>query len=172
MATHGNDKIILKDGDDNDDVKVTKASFTLKKKAGSGGFDPRALALAEKRLADAKKMFPTIAAGDIEAITYALKQLEHATQTKEWIDRIQWAAAELKINSAMFQYPLVTEVTSSLYEFLAKMKTLTPLGREVIALHLQTLMLAMEQGARPVTQDDKTNLLYGLGKAVEKALAA
>jgi 5,10-methylene-tetrahydrofolate dehydrogenase/methenyl tetrahydrofolate cyclohydrolase len=152
------------------EVHISKATNLLKKKAGSGGFDPRAVAAAEKRMAEAANLFPKIAASDIEVISYALRQLEHATQTKEWMERIQWAAAELKSNSIMFQYPLVAAVAQSLCEFFEKSKALTALGREVVALHLQTLRIALEQGPRAVTKNDETQLLSGLGKASAKAL--
>ena len=152
------------------EIKISKATNMLKKKAGSGGFDPRAIAAAEKRLSEAKNLFPKIAASDIQVIGYALNQLQHATQTKEWMDRIQWAAAELRSNGTMFQYPLVAAVAHSLCEFFDKAKQLSALGRKVVALHLQTLQIALEQGPRAVTKNDETELLSGLAKASAKAM--
>lgn len=151
-------------------VRVEPKSFSLRKKAGTGGFDPKAIAAAEKRLADAKNMFPKIAAGDIDVISYAVSQLEHATQTKEWMERIQWAAAELMSNGTMFQYPLVGAVAQSLYNFMGKATNLSTLGREVILLHLHTLRVALEKGPRAITKEDQSELLDGLAKACAKAL--
>lgn len=152
------------------DVKIEKASLNLKRKAGDGGFDPRAIAMAERRLSAAKDLFPKIAAGDIDVITYALSQLEHATQTKEWFERMQWAAAELKANSVMFQYPLVARVAESLCEFFELAGDINLLGREVISLHLKALQIAMEKGSQAVTEEDEVELLSGLAKASMKAL--
>jgi hypothetical protein len=152
------------------DVKIVKATSSLKKKAGSGGFDPRSVAMAEKRLAEAKSMFPKIAASDIEVIGYALRQLEHATQTKQWLERIQWSAIELKSNGAMFQYPLVTAVASSLCTMLDQIQILTPKAQEVTELHLKTLILVLKEGPRTITEHDENGLIAGLKKAVRKVL--
>jgi hypothetical protein len=160
--------IAFVDGDD--DKHILPPSHALKRKVGHGGFDPKAIAAAEKRLFDAKAMFPQIATSDIDAIDVALKQLEHAPDRKEWIERIQWAAMELRSNGTMFQYPLVTAVAESLYLFVARIRKMTDLKKQVIQLHHNALHIAMGHGPRDVLPSDEAELLNGLRKAAEKAL--
>lgn len=164
--------IVFIDGEESFDQKrVLPPSHALKRKVGNGGFDPKAIALAEQRLSEAKNLFPQIAADDIQAIQVAMTQLVHATQTKEWLERITWAAVELRSNGAMFQYPLVTAVAELLYLFLLELKKVTPLSQQVIQLHHNALLIAMDHGPRAITNTDEIELLHGLRKAAKKALA-
>ncbi len=132
-----------------------------------GGFDPQAVAAAEKRLAEAAAMFPKIAAGDLDVIAYALGQLEHATQIKQWLERMQWAAAELKSNGDMFQYPLVGAIAHSLYTYLESNSDVSvETARRIVALHLKTMRDALEKGPGAITADDYATWLKPLAEKI------
>lgn len=152
-----------------DDVTIIKAGYELKIKAGSGGFSPVAIAAAERRLEEAKSSFPTIARRDIQEIEEILLLLEQGEISKSLLWRVYAAGLELKLNSQMFQYPLVTAVSDSLCKFTDSVSLMSDLAAEVIALHLRTLKIAIEQGPRAITEQDKVELLSGLEKASEKA---
>jgi hypothetical protein len=153
-----------------DGVKIIKATYELKIKAGTGGFAPEAIAAAEKRLTEAVTLFPVVAKKDLNEIEEILIQLEKGNFSQELLLRVYSAATELRLNSQMFSYPLVTAISESLCVFCENVTKASALISEVIALHLRTLKIAIEQGARAITDRDRVELLSGLEKANAKAL--
>ena len=153
-----------------DGVKIIRATYELKIKAGTGGFAPEAIAAAEKRLAEAVTLFPVVAKKDLGEIEKILLELEQGNVSQELLLRVYSSATELKLNSQMFRYPLVTAVSESLCAFCESVVKASPLIAEVIALHLRTLKIAIEKGARAITDQDRVELLNGLEKANAKAL--
>lgn len=156
--------------DQPDNVRIVKASYALKHKAGDGGFAPEAVKAATQRLENAVEMFPTIAAGDLEAIEEALKAIRLGDLSKDILNKVYGACVELKSHGSMFQFPLVTKVAESLCAFLDAIEKTSTTIREIIALHLETLKLAIAQGPGAITEKDKAELLSGLEKACAKAL--
>lgn len=152
------------------EVRVLKASYALKQKVGDGGFSAQAVKTATERLESAVDMFPTIAASDLAAIEQALKVIQTGDLSKPVLNKVYSACVELKSHGAMFKFPLVTMVADSLCVFLDAIKNVSMTIREVIALHLQTLKIAIAQGPRAITDKDKAELMSGLNKACVKAI--
>lgn len=153
-----------------ENVRIVKASYALKHKAGYGGFDPHAMKVAEKRLNEAANIFPTVAAGDLTIIEKALEAIHENGLSREVMRTVFAAAVELKSHSAMFKFPLVASVADSLCVFLDAVQNMSSDVREIIELHLKTLRIAIAQGPRAITEKDKIELLDGLEKACAKAL--
>lgn len=166
-----NSAVPPKDDEPDPNVKVLKASFSLKNRVGSGGIEAANIEAAEKRLREAKMLFPQVAAADLQVIELAIDKLQKDVDVATELENIHTSALELKSNGAMFQFPLVTAVAQSLADFLEEMPGLTPMGRNVIMVHLKTLHVALAQGPRAVTPNDEAELLFGLKKAREKALS-
>ncbi len=154
------------------EAKILKANYTLKQKAGDGGFSPEAVRAAMNRMESAVDLFPTIASGDLEAIEQALKIIRTGDISKPVMDKVYSACIELKAHGTMFRFPLVTMVADSLCVFLDSIQNMSMIVREIIELHLQTLKIAIGQGPRAITDKDKVELLNGLQKACAKALDA
>lgn len=152
------------------DVRIIKASFALKIKVGSGGFDPRNVQKAEKSLAMSTHLFPSVASQDIELIKQTLREFQQSNTSSNSVRTILGAAAELRSHSTMFQFPLVSKVAESLLEFCEKVNEMSPLVEEIVLLHLRTLQIAMDEGPRAINGNDRVELLSGLEKACEKAL--
>lgn len=156
--------------DQSDDVRIVKASYSLKQKAGDGGFSAAAVKAATQRLESAVELFPSVAAADLAAIEQALAMIQSGDLSKAVLTKVYAACIELKSHSSMFNFPLVTSVADSLCVFLDSIENVSMTIREIIALHLQTLKIAIAQGPRAITEKDKAELLAGLEKACAKAL--
>ncbi|MDB5478685.1 MAG: hypothetical protein JWM96_1180 [Alphaproteobacteria bacterium] len=155
---------------DQPEVIIIKASQELKRKAGTGGFDPAAIKNAETRLEAASLMFPAAAEQDISLIEEALELIAAKKPWKDIKLTIQAATVELKSHSIMFRFPLVTVIAESLLRFCGGLTEIQPLAGEVIGLHLKTLRIAINQGPRAITDNDRVALLSGLEKASAKVL--
>lgn len=153
-----------------DDVIITKAVHKLKIKTGPGGFDRDKVVQAKSRLESSADMFPEVAADDLELIEQALQLLKQENPPRHVLEKIMAAGVELKAHSAMFQFPLVTEVADSLLKFCMGVKTLSPIMREVISHHLNALKIAIGQGPRAITPQDHQDLLQDLEKVSQKVL--
>ena len=153
-----------------DEAKIVRATYDLKMKVGGGGFKTDAIQRAEKRLADAKTIFPSAAKHDIDKLDLILDEVRKGNVSADLIEKIKISAQEIRVNGQMFQYPLVSAVAASLYEFCEAIQTLSPITIEVIALHLKTLKIALGEGPRAITPRDRDELFTGLEKASAKAL--
>jgi hypothetical protein len=157
---------------DNERIKVVRATYEIKQKAGSGGFDAKAVQYAEGRLKNAAEIFPSAAKHDLDKLDMILKELLGGNLSEELIAKTKASAHEINVNAQMFSYPLVSAVAESLVSFCTAVKKISPLSVEVVALHLQTLRIALGKGPRAITGQDKAELLDGLERAGAKALGA
>ncbi len=154
------------------EVRIIRATNELKLKVGGGGFSKIAVNNAEKRLDNASAVFPVAAEHDMTLIQDALRMIEDENVNfYEVLRKIRGACIELKSHSIMFKFPLVGKVAESLYEFCDKITAFTPLIIQVIALHLKTLKIAIDQGPRAIMPTDHKSLLVGLEMACSKALS-
>jgi len=153
-------------------VKVVRATYEAKQKVGGGGFSDKMIQAAEKRMKDAAEIFPSAAKHDMDKLNAILAEIRNGNVSQELVLRIKTSAHEIRVNGQMFQYPLVSAVAESLVSFCEAIKTLSGLPVEVIALHLKTLKIALDQGPRAIMERDRVELLSGLEKACAKALEA
>ena len=150
---------------------IIKASYKLKIKAGNGGFDWQNIAIAERRLKDSAHLFPEAASKDVDLIEKALQSLKTGRSSDEVISIIQASCIELKSHSVMFQFPHAAEVIDSLLKLSGEIRTMSPIIREVVVLHLRTLKIVIDQARNTSGAFSKEHLLEGLKKASEKALS-
>lgn len=161
------------------DPIIVKAFYGLKIKTGTGGFDAMNLKKAERRMENAAHLFPQVAADDLDLIEEMLERqsAQHVTgvatdddQARAIHEHIVSSLVELKAHSTMFQFPVVTEILDNLLPFCLSLTHVTPLARDVITEHLRALKVAIAQGPRAITEQDRTELLSGLKQAVAKVL--
>ncbi len=91
----------------------------LKKKIGSGGIDAAVLVKAQKMLDTNDTDFKPIAAGLLEDLNKGIQDTEKGTlQGEAAIEAMLYPAAQLKVQGAMFRFPLVSEISDILVSFL------------------------------------------------------
>jgi hypothetical protein len=159
--------------DENVPPRIIKPPNALKHKVGNGGINDKAAAMAERRLDNSAEIFPTIAANEMKIIEEALASIEKGDTSEDVMMRVYAACIELKSHSAQFKFPLVTAMADGLCNFLDAIGTINPIATAtaVISLYLKTLKIAIAQGPRAVEERDRVELLSGLERACQKALA-
>src|SRR5689334_18011463 len=91
----------------------------LKEKVGSGGIDENLLTKAQALLEDNTVDFKPIADMLIDVLTEAVQNTRAGVLTGEnAIEAIIYPAMQLKAQGGMFHYPLVTELSNILVNFL------------------------------------------------------
>jgi len=152
------------------DVVITKASYDLKIKVGTGGFDRDAIVRAEVRLNDARHSFPEVAALELGAIEEALEMVRHEAQQISGTKKLVSACVELRALSSMFQFPLVGEIAEGLLQFCISLKIVTPLANDMIKEYLNAFRISLNEGPRTVRPHDRDVLLHDLEKAAQRVL--
>ncbi|HEY1097170.1 MAG TPA: hypothetical protein VGF14_08020 [Alphaproteobacteria bacterium] len=153
-------------------VVVSYPTNTLKQKLGNGGFEYQRLLKAEQRLRAARQEFPFIAQRELQKINSAVHYLKNPHETERppihWLRATFSAAVELKSNSGMFAYPIISTIADSLLYFTEHLKKSDPESTEIINLHYETLHLVFEQGHDVMTEEQRDELLGGLQSAILK----
>jgi hypothetical protein len=102
----------------------------LKEKVGSGGLDENVIAKAQALLEDNKVDFKPIADMLIEVLNEAVQNAKSgAVKGEAAIEAVIYPAMQLKAQGAMFHYPLVTEISNILVNFL---ETVTDIDKDVL----------------------------------------
>lgn len=117
--------------------KVRKAELItppnkLKEKVGSGGIDENVLNKAQALLENNTVDFKPIAAMLMELLTEAITDAKNGNIKGEAaIEAMIYPAMQLKAQGTMFHYPLVTEISNILVNFL---ETVTTVDKDVLDL--------------------------------------
>jgi hypothetical protein len=97
-------------------------SRKLKEKAGSGGLDPALLAKAQQKLEANTIDFKPIGSHLLRMIDEAVNDINSGKlRGKPAIQRLLYPVMELKAQGAMFHYPLITDISDTLINFLEAM---------------------------------------------------
>ncbi len=156
----------------NDAVKIVTPENTLKEKLGEGGIPSEKIAKAEKTMADSSEKFIDIARGDMTVIAEAITAAKADNKKVEQIIReINAASFELKSNAGMFDYPVVADVATSLYQLTDMLDDLNTEVIKVLELHYQTLQATIKLGGKLDDTDQTKELIKGLMKASSQVLS-
>ncbi len=115
--------------------KVRKAELItppnrLKEKVGSGGIDENVLVKAQNLLENNTVDFKPIAAMLIELLSEAITDAKNGNIKGEVaIEAMIYPAMQLKAQGTMFHYPLVTDISNILVNFL---ETITTVDKDVL----------------------------------------
>lgn len=117
--------------------KIRKAELItppnkLKEKVGSGGIDENVINKAQTLLENNTVDFKPIAAMLIELLTEAITDAKNGNSKGEAaIEAMIYPAMQLKAQGTMFHYPLVTDISNILVNFL---ETVTNVDKDVLDL--------------------------------------
>ena len=147
------------------DVHILPADNRLKQKLGHGGFDGINVKKAEKRLAEARTEFPSIARRELHTINASLMALYDPGRL---LRDIFAASVDLKSNSGLFSYHVIAAVADSLTHFTEKLEQVDDKSLTIIQLHYDALQLVFDRGHDVMSQEQRVELLSGLQRAVKK----
>jgi hypothetical protein len=103
---------------------------TLKEKVGSGGLDENVINKAQALLESNNVDFAPIAGMLMDVLNEAIQSAKSgALKGEPAIEALIYPAMQLKAQGGMFHYPLVTEISNILVNFL---ETVTDLDKDVI----------------------------------------
>lgn len=113
-------------------VKITRASYSLQDKAGSGEIDPALIARAEQILSSNNEDFTPLALEQIAKLARIVGRIKtHQLYSSDIIQELVAPIMQLKANGRIFQYDLVSSMTATMLSFL---ETLDRLDGDIVAL--------------------------------------
>lgn len=111
-------------------AELITPSNTLKKKAGSGGFEKEIMEKAQALIDNNTTDFSPTCYALIDDMHDALQRAQSgAVAGEKAIEAIITPTMQLKAQGAMFRYPLITEVAGTLVSFL---ETVTEINKDTI----------------------------------------
>ena len=116
----------------------------LKKKIGSGGIKEASLIKAQEILEENTTDFTPIATELIEALEREIQNSENnVTNGEAAIEALLYPAMQLKAQGAMFHFPLVTEVSDILVNFLETIENIDSDVLEIVSAHKMTISIVI-----------------------------
>jgi hypothetical protein len=149
-----------------DQKKLRKAQLVtppnlLKQKTGSGGFDPAALAKAQDALENNKVDFKPIAVPLVALLKETIENVKAGSLKDEAaIESLLYPTMQLRAQGSMFHYPLITEVSDILVNFLETVADIDKDALDIVAAHEMSLNVVL------------ANQLKGAGGLVGKGLCS
>lgn len=112
----------------------------IKEKVGSGGLDEKIIARAQSLIESNTEDFRPIAATLLDMMEAEISKAQTGQQKGEAaIEAIIYPAMQLKAQGAMFKYPLITDISSTLVGFLEVIREINTDALEIIIAHKTTL---------------------------------
>ena len=128
----------------------------LKEKVGSGGFDETNVVKAQDQIKNNKVDFRPIAAALISDMDKAIADARSgAVQGGAAVREIMAPAMELKAQGSLFHYPLVSEISNILVNFLETVTSADADVLEIITAHKTAINLVLS-GRIPEADKAKT----------------
>ena len=124
----------------------------LKEKVGSGGFDEKAIVKAQDQIKNNTVDFQPIAA---ELMAQLEKALTGAVKSDVVLREIMAPAMQLKAQGSMFHYPLVSEISNILVNFLETVTDIDADVIEIITAHKTSIIAALSGKIR---EQDRANV--------------
>ena len=116
----------------------------LKEKAGSGGFEKAVLVKAEEQIENNTVDFQPIAATLLSQMEKALSNARSgAAKGEAAVQAIMAPAMQLKAQGTMFHYPLVSEISDILVNFLETMTSIDKDILDIVTVHKTSIMVAL-----------------------------
>jgi hypothetical protein len=136
----------------------------LKEKVGSGGFDEMAVVKAQDQIKNNKVDFRPIAADLLIQMDKAIADAKSgAARDAVAVREIMTPAMELKAQGTLFHYPLVSEISNILVNFLETVTSMDADALEIVAAHKTSINVVL---AGRIKEEDKGKV----GKELCRAL--
>jgi hypothetical protein len=129
--------------------KATKAQLVvppnqLKEKVGDGGFDEKIVVRAQDQIKNNTVDFKPIAAELIAQLDKAIADARSgATKGATALREIMAPTMELKAQGSMFHYPLVSEISNILVNFLETLTVMDADALEIVTAHKTSITVAL-----------------------------
>jgi hypothetical protein len=131
-------------------AKIITLPNTIKQKIGSGGLDAATLAEAEKVLTENTVDFRPIAEGLLKELAEAIEAARNSEVDYEaLIEAMIYPAAQFKAQGSMFGFPLVSDISDILINFLETIST--PPAEEaldIITAHKMAISVVINSGIK------------------------
>jgi len=122
------------------DAELITPPNLIKEKVGSGGINPTLIQRAEDYLQSNKADFAPIADMYFTLLDDNMQRMiKEDMWGEESFEALLFPLVQLKSHGSMFQYPLVTEISGMLINFLEVIQTLDKNALDVILAHKMTL---------------------------------
>lgn len=116
----------------------------LKQKAGSGGFDPATLAKAQSALEDNKVDFKPIAVTLVNLLSERVENVKAgALKDEAAIEALLFPVMQLRAQGSMFRYPLITEISDILINFLEAVSDTDNDALDIVTAHKASLNVVL-----------------------------
>ena len=131
----------------------------LKQKMGSGGIDPAALVKAQETIDKNTIDFRPIAKELVEQLTAAVKKAQEGSADSEvLLEGMIYPAMQMKAQGAMFHFPLVTDISDILVNFLETVNDVDKDVLEIVIAHKMAISAVISADMRG-TGDAKGKVL-------------
>ena len=150
----------FKDQDKLRDGDIIAPPNILKTKAGDGGLPPELLEQAESYLAENTVDFAKTAETYFGLLDNALDMAEVQTlDDSDAFETVLFPLSQLKAQGAMFHYPLVSEITAMLINFLEVVDELDREAIKIVRAYKMTLAALLIRSNKGVKEEEKDALL-------------
>ena len=139
-----------------DNAEMVVQPNRLKEKVGSGGFDEKAIVKAQDQIKNNTVDFQPIAAELMAQLEKALTGAKSGAVKSDVVLReIMAPAMQLKAQGSMFHYPLVSEISNILVNFLETVTDIDADVIEIITAHKTSIIAALSGKIR---EQDRANV--------------
>lgn len=139
---------------------------TLQEKVGMGGIDPVMLQRAEDFLKSNNQDFQPIADTYFDLLDKSIQRiLKEEIIGDEAFEALLYPLVQLKAHGTMFKYPIVTEISGMLINFLEVIKSLDKDAADVILAHKMTLQAVLSRQIKTDKDEEGRALTEALKNA-------
>ncbi len=127
-------------------IEIINPPNILKKKVGSGGIDPSLIRAAQRKMYQNSANFFPLAEKHMRRISELLGNRER--RPKDILRDVSDCVGRMKAQGAMFDYPLVTEVSAMLMNFLPQVEKIDADILEILAAYQTTVRTVITRNLR------------------------
>ena len=148
------------------DAELIKPPNRLKEKVGGGGIDPLLIERAEDFLQNNSTDFAPIAEMYFDLLEDNIQRiLKEDIIGEDAFDAMLYPLVQLKSQGSMFKYPLVTEISGMLINFLEVIQNLDKDAVDVILAHKMTLKAVLSSRIQDDSSPQGRSLVQALREA-------
>jgi len=149
--------------------KLVKPENTLKKKAGSGGFNESDLMKAQNMIETNEIDFAPLAMDLLKELAEILKKIKSGEIKKEdYFDQIMYPLMQLKSQGALFRYPLVTKISHLMLDFLENIKSIDSNAIEIVEAYKKSVTAIITLKLKDVNNKAGLELCKALSDAFDR----
>ena len=142
------------------DVEIIIPDNKLKQKVGAGGIDPRLIKNAEQVITENKTDFMPIAESYFAMLDASVQKIAYKDIADDAaFEALFYPLVQLKAQGTMFKYPVISEISGMLINFLEVVESLDDDAVSIINAHKVTLRAILNNRIPASHETDKGNAL-------------